>query len=223
MTGPGNPHLDNPHLATPLRWEGPPPDRAALAAVLVHGRGQDPDFMADVAERIGMADMRRVYPAAAGNSWYPSRFMDPIDDNEPWLGHALEAVDLTLAALEAEGVPPGRTALIGFSQGACLLAEFLVRSPRPVAAVALLTGGYIGPDGVEPTPHGRLPGVPVLLSSSRSDEWVPPERVRQTAALFEAMGADVTLRLHDAPVHGVDDEEIRAVRELLGAVTSQRP
>ncbi len=218
MTGPGN-----PHLATPLRWDGPSPDRAALAAVLVHGRGQDPDFMAGIAERVGMPDVCRVYPAAADSSWYPGRFMDPVSENEPWLGNALQAVDRTLEAVEAGGIPLGRTVLIGFSQGACLLAEFLVRSPRPVAAVALLTGGYIGPDDLARTVHGRMPGVPVLLSSSRSDEWVPPQRVRQTASLFEAMGAAVTLRIHDAPEHGVDDAEVAAVRDLLGAATSQQP
>jgi phospholipase/carboxylesterase len=205
----------NPHVRTPLRREGPPD--ATLAAVLVHGRGQEPGYMVEVARRVGMADVRCVYPAAADHSWYPARFTDPVEQNEPWLGRALAAVDDALAALEAEGYPPGRIAVIGFSQGACLLAEHLVRAPRPFAAVALLTGGYVGPDGVVREPGGTLPGTPVLLSSSRVDEWVPPGRVRETAALLQDMGAMVTLRIHEAPVHGVDDDEVRAVRVLLDA------
>ena len=221
------PTTDNPHLASPLRREGPLPDQGrlpadtALAAVLVHGRGQDPEYMGDIARRIGMADVRCVYPAAAGNSWYPGRFMDPPEVNEPLLGHALDAVDHALAALEEEGFAPRRTALIGFSQGACLLAEHLVRHPRAYAAVALLTGGYIGPDGPARHGTGTLPGTPVLLSSSETDEWVPPRRVRETADLLQAMGAAVTLHIHDAPEHGVGDEEIRAVRALLDA--ARRP
>ncbi|MGW1784000.1 alpha/beta hydrolase [Streptomyces sp. NPDC002143] len=210
---------ENPHLATELRFEGPQPPDAALAAVLVHGRGQDPDFMAEVAGRIGMSDVRSVLPAASGNSWYPGRFMDPFEQNEPWLTHALDAIDHALAALEAEGFAAGRTALIGFSQGACLLAEYLVRRPAPFPAVALLTGGCLGPDDTARRPAGALPGTRVLLSSSRFDDWVPPGRVQQTAALLQDMGAAVTLCLHDAPEHGVDDAETRAVRDLLDAVS----
>ncbi len=212
---------DNPHLGTPLRREGPPLAQAALAAVLVHGRGQDPGYMRDVAHRIGMDDVRCVYPAAAGNSWYPGRFMDPPEANEPWLGHALDAIDHALATLEEEGFDARRTALIGFSQGACLLAEHLVRRPRPYAAVALLTGGYIGPDGLARHSSGTLPGTPILLSSSEVDEWVPPRRVRETADLLQDIGAAVTLRIHRARDHGVDDEETHAVHALLD--TARRP
>ena len=176
--------------------------------------------MLEIAKRVGMPDVRCVFPAAAGNSWYPGRFMDPVDENEPWLTYALEAVGNALAALGADGFGPGRTALIGFSQGACLLAEYLVRYPRPFAAAVLLTGGYLGPDGPVRRAAGTLAGTPVLLSSSRFDEWVPPGRVRQTAALFQAMGAAVTLRIHDAAEHGVDDAETSAVRGLLDAVKS---
>lgn len=179
--------------------------------------------MVSVAQRVGMPSVRRVYPAAAGNSWYPGRFMEPVSENEPWLSQALAAVDSTLSALEADGFSSDRTALIGFSQGACLLAEHLVRCPRTFAAVALLTGGYLGPDAPERLVQGTLSGVPVLLSSSRFDEWVPPDRVRQTASLLEAMGAAVTLRIHDASVHGVSDAEVRAVRDLLDAAISQQP
>jgi phospholipase/carboxylesterase len=209
------PPVANPHLATPLRREGPPPSEARLAVLLVHGRGQDTQYMVDVADRVALPDLHYVLPAAAGNSWYPGRFMDPVAANEPELTRALAAIDATLATLEADGYGPERTALMGFSQGACLLAEHVVRRPRPYAALALLTGGFLGPDADARTADGTLPGTQVLLSTSAVDEWVPPDRVRQTAGLLEAMGATVTLRVHDAPVHGVDDEEVQAVRALL--------
>jgi phospholipase/carboxylesterase len=211
----------NPHLTTPLRRAGAAPTQTTRAAVLVHGRGQDPEFMLDVATRIGgMDEWYCVLPAAAENSWYPGRFMDPVEENEPWLTYALEAVDSSLAALAADGFTAERTALIGFSQGACLLAEHLLRQPQPYAAVALLTGGYIGPEGLDRTVTGTLPGTPILLSSSRVDEWVPPSRVKETAALLTTMGASVTVTIHDAAVHGVDDSEARAVRALLDATSA---
>jgi phospholipase/carboxylesterase len=205
----------DPHRSTPLRREGLPPGEARPAALLVHGRGQETQYMVDAADRLARPDLHHVLPAAAGNTWYPGRFTDPVETSEPELTQAPEAVDTDLATLESEGYGPERTVLMGFSQGACLLAEHLVRRPRRYAAVALLTGGHLGLDDETRTPGGRLPGTPVLLSTSAVDEWVPPERVRRTAAPLEAMGATVTLRVHDAPVHGVDDDEIRAVRALL--------
>ncbi|MCE0762508.1 hypothetical protein LWC35_06225 [Pseudonocardia kujensis] len=129
----------------------------------------------------------------------------------------MEAIDARLHELAAAGLGPDLTVLIGFSQGACLLAEHLVRAPRGYRGVVLLTGGYLGPEGEAKSATGTLPGTAVLLSSSVVDEWVPPSRVRETAELLRRMGADVTLRLHDAPEHGVSDEEVVAVRELLAA------
>ena len=156
--------------------------------------------MLEIAKRVGMPDVRCVFPAAAGNSWYPGRFMDPVDENEPWLTYALEAVGNALAALGADGFGPGRTALIGFSQGACLLAEYLVRYPRPFAAAVLLTGGYLGPDGpvrraavCRTRPGGTHSSNRLLLSSTGVPANVPAARrtgpsgpryppVRRTAA-----------------------------------------
>jgi phospholipase/carboxylesterase len=42
-------------------------------------------------------------------------------------------------------VPPERIVLAGFSQGGCLVAVLLARTPRPYAGVAILTGALIGP------------------------------------------------------------------------------
>lgn len=42
-------------------------------------------------------------------------------------------------------MPPERIVLAGFSQGGCLVAVLLARTPRPYAGVAILTGALIGP------------------------------------------------------------------------------
>jgi predicted esterase len=179
--------------------------------------------MADVAARAGMPDVHRVYPKATDNTWYPARFNAPPADNEVWLSFALQAIDRAMATLEADGVPASRTVLVGFSQGACLLSEYLVRSPRRYAAVALFTGCDISVDGTErEIPTGFLSGLPVLMSSSQYDEWVPPERVRGTAAMLERAGAEIELRIHAAREHGVNDEEIAALRRLLDTAARRR-
>ena len=71
----------NPHLGTELVRAGNPDARAA--AVLVHGRDLDPEFMLEAARRLALDDdVAYVLPRAAGRSWYPGRFYDPMEDND---------------------------------------------------------------------------------------------------------------------------------------------
>ena len=79
--------------------------------------------MLDLAGRLAAAGVRCVLPAAAGNTWYPQRFTAPLAENEPWLTYALEALDAHV---------DGDSALIGFSQGACLVLEYVARHPAPL-------------------------------------------------------------------------------------------
>ncbi len=63
--------------------------------------------------------------------------------------------------------------------------------------------------------------VPVLvLRTSDIDEFVPEERVRESARVFERMGANVTLRVYPGMDHIVNDDEISVAREMLGNAAS---
>jgi phospholipase/carboxylesterase len=200
------------------RW-GDPPDRARIAVLAVHGRDQDPGYLRDVAERVDLPEIVWCGPAAPGRTWYPSRFMESREANEPQLSAALATVDAVLDILGRDGFTPERVVLLGFSQGACLLADHLVSRPRRYAGAALLTGGFVGPPGFRPAPEAGLAGTPVLLATSARDDWVPVERVRETAELLRGMDADVTLRVDDDPEHHVNDSTVEAVRALLARAT----
>ncbi|WP_236791316.1 alpha/beta hydrolase [Amycolatopsis sp. GM8] len=205
-----NPHLDQPPVRAGAALAG-----ARTAALVVHGRGQTPDYMKAVLDRVALPGLAYLLPAAAGNTWYPQGFLKPLPDNQPRLDQALEAMTVMVGRIASAGVPADRTFLVGFSQGACLLSEFLARSPRRYAGAALLTGGFIGPD--PRSPNGSLAGMPVFLGTSQYDEWVPLSRVEETAALFRAMDADVTFRVYDDREHLVNDDEIAEVRRLLSS------
>jgi protease I len=184
----------NPHLTAAPVVVGAPLEEATLAVVAVHGRDQSPEWILDNLIRpLELPGAAYILPAADGGSWYPGRFHDPVEDNEPWLGRALEACAAAVRTAEDARVPVERVALAGFSQGACLIAEMVAREPRPYAAVAVLTGGVMGTDDELTDPAGSLAGVRVLLSGHVVDDWVPAERVRVTAELFRRAGADVEL------------------------------
>jgi phospholipase/carboxylesterase len=196
--------VSNPHLETEPVVLGPESGRLA---VLVHGRGSGPETMLDLAGRFAADGVRCVLPAAAGNTWYPQRFTAPKADNEPWLTHALEAL-----GSHVDGADD--VALAGFSQGACLVLEYVARHPRRYRAVAGLSGGLIGADGELTRPHG-LDGTPLLITAAEGDDWIPVERTRESAEILEAAGASVDLRIYQPSSHAIRAEEADAVAGLV--------
>lgn len=207
---------------------GAAPASAPLAAVLMHGRDHAPGDMIAVAERIALPQAAWLALEALGGSWYPGRFMEASQAIQPQFDKALERIDRQVRALEALGVPRRRIALVGFSQGACVACEYLRRHPGRWAALIAFTGGLPGPPGCA-WAHGLgldgsglgLEGTPVLLSNGDHDDWVPWSRVEETAAVFRAMGADVTLRCYPGRAHLVSDDEIREARAILETCTDQ--
>jgi phospholipase/carboxylesterase len=204
----------NPHLSTETATAGAP--GAAVAAVLVHGRDQDPEFMLDeVVRRLGLDDdVAYVLPRAAERSWYPGRFYDPMEDNEPWLGWSLEAIEAAVAQARGDRRTLPAIALVGFSQGACIVAEHLARRPQPYGAAAILTGALFGTPA-DRMPVGSLGGLPIFFGIAHEDDWIPVDAVRATVAAFQRAGARCDLHVYDDEEHGVNDDEVVAVRNLL--------
>jgi phospholipase/carboxylesterase len=193
--------------------------RAAAVLVLFHGRGYEPASMHALAAGLALPDVACVAPAAPGNSWYPGRFLQPRAASEPALSRSLDLVASTLDNVTAAGVDPARIVLGGFSQGACVVCDALAWRPRSLGALAVLCGGLIGVgDELASPPAGALAGLPVLLTGTEEDDWVPVQRVRRTAELLAAGGAAVDLRIHPPAEHRVHDDEVDALRELVRGV-----
>ncbi|MGK7221180.1 alpha/beta hydrolase [Kocuria flava] len=205
----------NPHLDQELTHHGAHPDEADLMVYAAHGRGQTPDYMARVADRIGLDGVAWVLPAAHDSTWYPQGFLAPEADNQPRLDQALEAVDTHLRELLALGRPP--VVALGFSQGACLLAEHLLRARPRLAGAVLHTGGYVGPAEKDWTaaPGRRLSDLVVEMFTAQEDAWVPLHRVEATGAALRALGATVELTVYDDPDHHLNDDSVHMIRRYL--------
>jgi len=186
---------------------GQPLSKARGAVVLVHGRGSSPQDIAGLAGVLPDAGLAFLAPAAEGGTWYPQRFLVPLEGNEPWLSSALNVIARLAAEVKAAGVAPERTGLVGFSQGACLALEFAARHPLRYGFVAGLSGALIGPLGA-PRPAGDLRGTPVLLGCAERDPHIPIEYVERSAGTLSRMGADVTKQIFPGGSHTVFPEEI---------------
>src|SRR5215467_13245237 len=162
--------------------------------VMIHGRGATARDILTLAPELDLPGWAFLAPQAAGDTWYPHPFTAPIEQNEPWLSSALAVVGEVLVRIAAGGVPPERTVLLGFSQGACLALEFTARNARRYGGVAGLSGGLIGPDGTPRDYTGSLAGTPIFFGCSDVDPHIPKARVEHSAAVLRRLGADVDMR-----------------------------
>lgn len=206
----------DPHRGARVLARGPKPADARLAIVLVHGRGGSAEDILGLGRELGADDVAWLAPAAAGQTWYPYSFLTPIERNEPYLSSALSLLDGIVQQLAADGVPRERVGLLGFSQGACLSLEFAARHAGRYAALVGLSGGLIGPPGTPRDYQGSFGGTPVFLGCSDVDSHIPLERVHETSDVFRRMGASVDERIYPRMGHTVNEDELEAVRAILG-------
>ena len=204
------------HRNQPVRTSGVPPEEAAAAMVLLHGRGASAESILTLTEELGdPSGFAYAAPQAAGHTWYPRSFLAPLEENEPGLSSALEAVGAAVASLEDQGLDAAQIILLGFSQGACLALEFAARNARRYGGVVAFSGGLIGPDGTPRDYAGSLEGTPVFLGCSDIDAHIPEARVHESADVLERLGADVTQRIYPGMGHTVNRDEIAWANALM--------
>jgi phospholipase/carboxylesterase len=203
---------------------GEPVGSRALTVLLLHGRDQDPAWIYDhvldrLTEHLSDVPITWAAPAAPGRSWYAGRVHDSLDRTAAERDRAADVVDGLVDLLA-----PGRrdpVVLAGFSQGACLVADQLVRGRRRWAGAVVWTGAAFGPVGTPwPAPPGpaSLADLPVLLTNGDADPWVPLAATEALADALRLRGAEVELRVQPGRGHEVADDEIAAAAALLRRV-----
>ena len=210
-----------PHRGQPVYTAGQPLNEAKAAMILVHGRGATAPSILELANALYHPDFVYLAPQAANNTWYPNSFLSPIPGNEPGLSSGLAVLGDLIAQIEAAGISAEKIVLAGFSQGACLASEFVARNARPYGGLLAFSGGVIGPPGTPRNYEGSLEGMPVFMGCSDSDFHIPVERVHESTAVFEALGAAVTERIYPNMGHTIIQDEIDQARGIVeGVVTA---
>lgn len=212
----------DPHAGQPVRAVGPPLTAKARAVILVHGRNAGPESMLDLVPALARPDVTYLAPAAAGRTWYPQSFLAPRAQNEPSLSSALAAIGRVLERVLAQGVPPRKIVVMGFSQGACLATEFVYRRPDRLGGLLAFSGGLIGPPGTAWERTASFMDMPAFFGCSDVDAHVPRARVEESAGVFATLGADVTPVIYPNMGHLVNEDEIAHAQQMLDAVGDAR-
>ncbi len=208
--------MTGPHASTRTLTYGVPLEQAKAAVILLHGRGSSPEDILSLVPYIDHGDTAYLAPAAAGSTWYPQPFLAPQQANQPWLSSALARVKGLLDQLTGGYLSTSRIALMGFSQGGCLVTEYAARNPARYGSIIAFSGGVIGHESDLKDYTGTLAGTPVLMGCSDIDPFIPLARVRRTEDILREMGADVDVRIYPGMGHLVNADELAAARDLVG-------
>lgn len=212
----------DPHADGPIETAGAPPEAAAAAVVLLHGRGDSPAGVLRLVDDLYHRGVRYVAPAAAGRVWYPGGFTDPLTERrEAYLGSALGRVTAALDVARAIGVTAERVVLVGFSQGAAVALEYATRHPRRYGGVAALAGGLLGPTADLTPPAGSLDGTPAFCGVGIDDPHVPVAHVEASGRVLDRMDAGTTVETYPGLGHAITDGEVAAVNRLIAAVAPE--
>lgn len=212
--------VTDPHAGQPVAAAGAAIDGARAAVIMVHGRNAGPRNILELATPLAHPGIAFLAPGAAGHTWYPLSFLAERDQNEPGLSSALGMLRQLVDEIETRGIPRSRVVLLGFSQGACLAAEFALRHPVRYGGLVAFSGGLIGPPGTTWNVPGDFVGMPAFFGCSDVDAHVPRWRVDESAAVFTRMGATTDLRIYPGMGHLVNDDEIAAARAIVAAAAA---
>ncbi len=204
-----------PHETSPVYTAGAKLEDASAAIILVHGRGASAQDILSLSSPLNFPGVAYFAPEAEGSIWYPNRLIAPVESNEPYLSAAIAKIDGLVKHIEANGIPVEKIFIGGFSQGASLSSEYVIRNPRSYGGLLIFSGGYIWQSGKPREATGNLNGMPVFNGCSNVDPFIPLERMKETTALLTSLGAEVTERVYPNMDHTIIDEELELARELI--------
>jgi phospholipase/carboxylesterase len=194
---------------------GRPLEQTGKALIMIHGRGAAAQDILSLRRQLAIADFTLFAPQATNHSWYPYSFMAPVSQNQPALDSALELIGEVVSSIWDQGVNTRDMFLLGFSQGACLAAEYATRNAQHYGGLIIFTGGLIGQQISTNNYKGHFHGTPVLITTGDADPHVPVSRVDETVRIMTEMGAQVTRQIYKDRPHTILPEELELANEIF--------
>jgi phospholipase/carboxylesterase len=207
--------------------------------VLLHGYGAPGTDLVPLWRELALPhEVRFVFPEApvdlgfGGRAWWPldmARLQDRfsksaaerlIAEVPPGIDAARGALLELLSVLERDfGALPEQTVIGGFSQGAMLATDTVLRSTRPFGALAILSGSLISHDEWLPLMGARR-GLPVLQSHGRTDPVLPFELAERLCSELVAAGLPVEFVAFNGG-HGIPGGVLEGLTRLVRRLTPE--
>ena len=170
-------------------------NNSKVAIIAIHGWKGNLSSMEHVANALNIKYAQWTFiqgPYAAGDneySWFEG------NEKEGW--NYQESFDLllkTILDINKNGFPKSKIFLLGFSQGACLAMEFIIRQKFSIGGIIPIAGFIGKKDRFKSGIVDGSQNTPVLLIHGSKDEMVLPVESKIAFKLFSDLGFEVQLQ-----------------------------
>jgi len=204
-----------PHLGANILYSGAVIEKAKYALILIHGRGATADSIQSLSHDLDLRDTIVIAPQADQYTWYPHRFIEKREKNEPGISSGLNLIKEIILSLNYNGILSENIFLLGFSQGACLALDFSARFPNKYGGIFALSGGLIGNKLDKNEYSGSLEETPIFLGCSNMDFHIPENRVHESAEILKDMDANVTKKIYKNLGHTINLDELEIINKII--------
>lgn len=205
-----------------------PRGEVAGSVVWLHGLGASGHDFEPIVPLLQLPRVRFVFPHAPERpvtinggmvmpAWYDIvALARPGGEDAGQVRASAAQIEALLAREASRGVPPDRTVIAGFSQGAALALHVGTRHPERLAGILVLSGYEVRAPSREAEAAPRNRATPMLFCHGAQDPLVPIAGGR--AAWQAHASAEREALWREFPMaHEVSDDEIEVVREWLHA------
>lgn len=206
----------------------------SLAVIWLHGLGADGHDFEPIVPELGLRFAARfVFPHApvrpvtinggmAMRAWYDILGFDRNAKEDAAGIRASAAAVTELIDREIDrGIPAGRIALAGFSQGGAVALHTALREPRALAGVLALSTYLPVASSLASERSAANTGIPIFMAHGTADSVLPLSLGEASRRALEGLGYAVDWHAYAMP-HSVCVEEISAIGAWLAALPTNR-
>ena len=164
--------------------------------IAIHGWTGDVSSMEPVARSLRLPDTKWVFPQApyksdkSGYTWFDG------NDETGWkYKDSFKIISSLIQDLIDQGFKYNEIFLLGFSQGACLTMEWIIRQPFSIGGIIPIAGFIKYKDRFKIDATLESKGTQILLIHGDKDEIIHPEESEKALKLFQSLGYNVNLHI----------------------------
>lgn len=202
------------------------------AVIWLHGLGADGNDFAGLVPQLdlsGLPPIRFIFPHAPSipvtlnNGYVMSAWYDILGTQlqrvEDAVGIRKSALDVEalIADQVAQGIPPSRIVLAGFSQGCAMVLHTGLRYPKTLAGIMALSGYLPLADTVAAEKNPANQATPIFIAHGTMDPMIELGRAEASRDALIAQGCTVQWKTYQMP-HSVHPREVADIGHFLRTV-----
>ena len=174
-------------------------DSPRKVVIAIHGWTGDVSSMEPVARSLRLPDTKWLFPQApyksnkSGYTWFDG------NDETGWKYiESFKIINSLIQDLVDQGFKYDEIFLLGFSQGACLAMEWIIRQSFSIGGAIPIAGFimYIDRFKIDATLESK--GTQILLIHGDKDEIIHPEESEKALKLFQSLDYETNLHILSA-------------------------